>query len=604
MAVRILKHRHHRIIAGVTVFVIAIILVLAIVINKYWSPILAKKVRDVVLTSSDGLYKADFSDAELQVLRGSITFYNITLTPDTAVYNRRMKMHLAPNNLVTVHVRKLVLLHIHPFELYFRHRLNINEIILSNPELDVTYQLNHTKDTTVKDNRTVWQKLSKTLHSIHIEQIFLNDVKLRYSDYSGNKVAISELKEMNLSATDLLIDSTTQTDKTRVLFCKDITAELNNYKGTSPSGLYAYQIKHLKLSTQTSLLNIEGLDLRPINKGKFFDVTNKDRFSAQLDSVQLKHFDYLGYHKYRTIRVSDMEINHGTFSLFNNPKKKPKPDFDNMGSFPNVALSRITTDLQIDTLTAKDINVVYSEYNNKSYQTGSIEFDHTYGKFFNITNNKAALLKNNICSAQLTTLFMNKGTLNVKFNFDLTAKDFAYSYEGKLGAMDLEAVNPATMPFAMVKITSGTVKSLDFDIKADDKTNRGKVTLLYNDLKVKLLSPDTAMDGFKGKLIESLYANIFIIKHDNPEKAGQIPRSFNINYIRPKDSPFFKTVWNTLLIGIKPSAGLDDKTMQATKDQLTQHQINKQNRIKKRAERRARKAAKDQQKALSAKKSN
>jgi len=123
-------------------------------------------------------------------------------------------------------------------------------------------------------------------------------------------------------------------------------------------------------------------------------------------------------------------------------------------------------------------------------------------------------------------------------------------------------------------------------------------------LKVKLLSPDTAMDGFKGKLIESLYANIFIIKHDNPEKAGQIPRSFNINYIRPKDSPFFKTVWNTLLIGIKPSAGLDDKTMQATKDQLTQHQINKQNRIKKRAERRARKAAKDQQKALSAKKSN
>jgi uncharacterized protein YpmB len=79
MAVKILQRRHHRIITGVTVIVIAIVLVLAIFINRYWSPILAKKVREVVLTSSNGLYKADFSDAELHVLRGSIIFYNITL---------------------------------------------------------------------------------------------------------------------------------------------------------------------------------------------------------------------------------------------------------------------------------------------------------------------------------------------------------------------------------------------------------------------------------------------------------------------------------------------------------------------------------------------
>ena len=209
MAIKILPRRHHRIITGVTVMVIAIVLVLAIFINRYWSPILAKKVREVVLTSSNGLYKADFSDAELHVLRGSIIFYNITLTPDSAVYNQRIKMHLAPNNLVTLHAKKLVLLHIHPFSLYFEHKLDISEIILSQPELDVSYKLNYTKDTVIKDNRTVWQKISKSLHSIHIGQIFLNDVQLKYNDYSGHKVAISELKEMNLSAMDLLIDSAT-----------------------------------------------------------------------------------------------------------------------------------------------------------------------------------------------------------------------------------------------------------------------------------------------------------------------------------------------------------------------------------------------------------
>jgi hypothetical protein len=154
------------------------------------------------------------------------------------------------------------------------------------------------------------------------------------------------------------------------------------------------------------------------------------------------------------------------------------------------------------------------------------------------------------------------------------------------------------MPFAMVKIQSGVVQRFDFDIHENSHVSTGKMTLLYNGLKVKLLSPDTNMDGFKGKLIESLYANIFIIKHDNPDKPGATPRTFNINYPRPKDSPFFKTIWHTLLTGIKPSAGLDDKKMQATLAKMTQHQQDKLNRQKKRAARKERRAEKKREKEL------
>lgn len=598
MARKIVIKKHHKIGAGVIIGLTVVVLILAFLVNHYWSPILAKKVRSVVLESSDSLYRADFSSAELHVLRGQIIFYNITLLPDTAVYNRRVKQHLAPNNLVSLHVKRLILDHVHPFTLYFKHRLEIGQIILSAPELDDSYQLNHTKDTVVKDHRTVWQKISKSLHSVHIGQIFLSDVQLRYKDYSGNKVAISELKEMNLSATDLLIDSATQKDKSRLLYCRDIVAELNNYKGTSPSGLYRYTINHLKLSTLTSQLDIEGLRLAPVNKDEFFDKTTKDRFDVYLDSVQLSHFDYLGYHKYRTVSTSCLFIKKGSFSLFNNPNKLKKPGVDKLKSFPQIALSKLTTDIRIDTLLVQHLDVAYSEYNKKSYQTGTITFNDTHGRFLNVTNNKAALAKNSICTAQLNTLFLNRGALNVSFIFDLSASDAAYSYKGTLGSMDMEYLNPATMPFAMVKITGGTEKRLDFDIHANSTVNKGRLTFLYNNLKVKLLEPDTTMNGFKGKLIPSLFANIFILKHNNPDKDGGVPRSFYITYMRPKDSPFFKTIWHTLLAGIKPSAGLDDKKMQATQAQLTAHQVEKQNRIKKRAERKQRRAEKKQKKEL------
>jgi len=77
MARKIVIKKHHKIGAGIIIGLTAIILILALLVNHYWSPILAKKVRSVVLESSNSLYRADFSDAELHVLRGKIIFYNI-----------------------------------------------------------------------------------------------------------------------------------------------------------------------------------------------------------------------------------------------------------------------------------------------------------------------------------------------------------------------------------------------------------------------------------------------------------------------------------------------------------------------------------------------
>jgi len=597
MASTFLKRRWHKITVALVLIITSLVLILAVFVNRYWSPILAQKVKSVVLTSSDSLYTADFSSAELHILRGEIILYNINLKPDTAVYNRRKLQHLAPNNLVNLHVRRLILSHIHPFKLYFQHKLDIGEIILTAPNLNVSYQLNHTKDTVVKDNRTPWQKIKKTLRSIYIGQIFLNDVQLKYSDYSGNKAEISELKEMNLSASNLLIDSATQTDRSRVLYCRDIVAELNNYTGKSPSGLYSYKMTHLKLSTLTSQLNIGGLVITPVNTEEFFNKSKKDKYTLRLDSLQLNHFDYLSYHKYRTFHASVMLIKNGTMALFNNPNTVKNKKTDKITSFPNVALSLLKTDFSVDTVLVKHININYSEFNKKSGETGTLVFNNTSGRFLNITNNKADLLKNHISTAGLTTYFMNRGKLSVQFTFDLTAKDAAYSYKGSLGPMDLEVVNPATMPLAMVKITSGSVKQLDFDIHGNNRIANGKVKLLYNDLKIKLLAKDTTF-GLKRKVIESLYANIFIIKHNNPDKDGEPARSFNVSYPRPVSSAFFNSIWQTLLCGIKPSAGLDEKTEEATAAQMTQHQINKQQRLQKRAERKQRRAEKKQEQQL------
>jgi hypothetical protein len=604
MVLRFLKEKWEKIIVSIVFTLIALILILSLVINLYWSPILASKVKEVVLKSSNGLYKVDFSSADLHVLRGTIVIFNINLRPDTAVYNLRKQQHLAPNNLVQLRVKRLTLSSIHPFKLYFQHKLEIGEIELSEPQLDISYQLNHTKDTVVKDNQTAWQKISKSLHSINIGKIMLGDIKLKYEDYSGNKLAISELKQMNITASSLLIDSATQTDKSRLLYCKEIVVELNDYTGKSPNGLYTYKINHLKLSTQKSQLNAEGLTLTPIDNQAFFAKSNKARFTARLDSLQMNNFDFLSYHKYRTLTASKLRLNNGSLAIFGNPNHH-QDSTDKVRSFPNFGLYKINADMKIDSIDLHHINVTYSEYNRKSYKTGSIYFNNTSAHIINVTTNKAALQKNNICNVKLTSYFMNRARLNAALTFNLTDQSKSFSYKGELGPMDLKDANSAIIPLAMVKITSGTLKQIKFDVNADRYRANGKVKVLYNDLKVSIFKPDTINDKLRHRPIETFYANLFILKHNNPDATGEDPREIHVDYLRnTTETPFFKYIWQTLLSGIKPSVGFDKKTEEATKELKAQREINKQNRkikkeerIKRREERREKR---EEKKALKA----
>lgn len=587
MPFKFLKHRWQKVTALISLFIISLVLIIGLLVNRYWSSVLAGKVKDVVSKSSDGLYTISFSSAELNVLSGSIVLYNITLKPDTAIYNAKRNQHLAPNNLIQLHIKRLTVSHIHPLRLYFQHKLNIGQIIINKPELNMSYQLNHTKDTVVKDSRTAWKRISKSLNSIHVASILLDDIKFKYEDYSGHKLAISELKEMNLSATDLLIDSATQTDKSRLLYCRDIITRINNYSGKTPNGLYSYKITSLTLSTLKSKLLVEGLILIPVSATLFFGKTLNNRFTIQLDSLQLNHFDFLNYYKYRTLSASSIVLSNGGIEIFGNPRTSADRS-DRVRTFPNFGLDRINADMKIDTVLTNQINIIYTEFNEKSKKTGSISFNNTVGQFLNITTNKAALQKNSISQVKLTSNFMNRGKLNLKFNFNLADTNNAFTYKGTLGVMNLQSVNEAIMPLAMIKITSGTLNRFSFDVKANRTLAKGKIEILYNNLKVILLKPDTAFNKLKHQTIASMFANLFIFKHDNPDKPSTLPRTFNITYVRPAETPFFKYLWQTLLSGIKPSVGLNKKTTDATIYMISKQVINKQNRKIKKTQRKLR----------------
>lgn len=567
---------------------------LSLVVNIYWSPVLGNQLASTVLNSTDSLYSVSFSRSSLHFLQGKIVIEDIELKPNLAVYARKKRLHLAPNSLYMLNIKKLVIKHVHPIMLYFNSKLDIDQIVVSRPQLQVSFERNRDQDTVVKDTKTPYQLISKVLRSVHVNSILLNDVKFNYTDNINPKGNNIDLDGLNFSATDLRIDSTTQHSADRFLFCKDVSLELNDYNGITNSRRYQYKIGSLTFSTSSGLLALSRFSFGPVKSvNDFFEGNNDDCYAVSLDSLLFNHFDFKAYSKFHSIRASSVRLINGKFEMFSNPAPNDST-IDQSINFPQAILHRLKNEVNVDTVIANRMNVYYTEYNSKSSQYGTVSFNNINGNIYNITNNKNSLQKNNTARASLDAYLLNSAKMHTDFTFNLTDERWPFTYKGTVNAVDLDKINPLSIPLGMVRIATGNLNRLDFDMQADKNTARGTLTGLYKDLKITLMRKND-QNALRRMSLASFLANAIIIKRDNPSALAAAPRVANVVWQRRTYSSMFSFMWKSLLAGIKETVGYDAATERAVKQKITDFKQNKleraarkARRIQRRAERRQR----------------
>ncbi len=563
-------------------------------LNNYLAQKLSEKLKTAVLAGSDGLYQINFSKAELHILQGNATLYNITLNPDRAVFHHMQQSGNAPAEILELKVNRLNITGAHAWDLYFHKKLEIKQITLENPTVQIDQYADNSKKTPVKDDRTLYQKLSKSLKLISVYAIDLSNIHFTYKTFTGPKPKVSVLEKMNLTATDLLIDSATQHDQLRTLFCKEIETRLDHFNATTADGLYKFKFRSVRLSTRKSLLTLTGVEMLPIAANTFFSKSNWDRYTVHLDSIAVNDVTFSSIKKQTDLDVSKTFINKGSFNVYTNPNV-PGKKTDRVVTYPNWIISHMKSVLNLDTVDFKHLNVSYTSFNKASGNAGTISFDNTTGRFLHISNKKDNVSKHPYSSVNLTSYLMGKGKLELSVGFKLNTSAYDFNYKGHMGAIDLQVGNSALIPLGLVKAQSGDVQSFDFDIHASKRSARGRVTLLYRNLKAALLRHNE--DGYSKKTLITLFANLIVLKSNNPDKQNAAPRVANVVYVRPIATPFFGSVWFTLLSGIKECAGVGkaDKPAATPNENADQK---KQEKALKKAQKKAEKEEKKHNKAL------
>lgn len=540
-------------VAGILLVLIVFIGSVALFLSAKWKPLLTDKIKVIIYEGSDHLYKIDFKDMHLNVVTGTAVLDSISLYPDSVVFTKLKEIGKAPTHLFRIRLAQLKINRVGILTAYFKRKININAIVLDHPSIDMVYYKVPKQTDTVKDARTLYQQISKSLSSI-----FVNDIKVIDADfdyYNGLK-KLNSVKHLSINVKNVLIDSAAQYDTTRVFHSKDIAFALSGYSALSKDKMYTTKIDTVRGSISNKTVRIVGLKMMPMYPDLTFSrkyTTQKDRYDLSFNEINLSGVDFISLNNNGSFHAKKVVVGPAKVGVFMNRELLP-PNFDKGRNYPHLALRRIPFATLVDTLTLNKVDIAYTEFSENTKERGTLKLDNLSGNIVNLTNDSARLIQKNHAYLDLTTYIFGAGKMNVKIDFNLTDKDAAFSYVGNIGSFDMKVLNPLSKSLGLVAIEQGKVQKVSFNINANLKRSSGRVVFYYNDLKVNLLKENEGGKKKKKGLLSFLANNVFI-KNDNPFK-GETARTANITYERVPQASFFNLMWKSVFVGIRETVGI------------------------------------------------
>ncbi|RZL26447.1 MAG: hypothetical protein EOO96_22590, partial [Pedobacter sp.] len=382
------KKRRYKILKWTTGILVTLFLILggiAWLLNVKSRPILTDRIKTLLYKSTDSLYTISFTKVSTNILTGSATLQNVKISADTNRYKKLVSLKRAPNNLYTVTLKKLVVKNFHPLTLYREKKLQIGEILFDKPEVYmVNRQLDFNENRAPRPIQSPYTFISKSLKEFSIKKILFRDASFNYVNKNVNQFKVFSIDDLNITLVDLLVDSTSWEDSSRLYLLKDVLINLKNYSYKTPDSMYNIKLDQLDFKASTGLLNVSKFALEPrYDEMKFGEVAGfaRDRFNIAMNNISLKGINLPLYISKQELRAKEMAIANGFVAVFNNNSLPKKEKENRIGKYPHQLLQKLGAPILIDKIRLKDININYALYNKESEQRGKISFEHTSGVF-------------------------------------------------------------------------------------------------------------------------------------------------------------------------------------------------------------------------------
>lgn len=309
-------------------------------------------------------------------------------------------------------------------------------------------------------------------------------------------------------------------------------------------GLYRLTARMLEYDMQDHSLKMDTVRIKPqLDRQEFAKYVGieRDRIEGVIPFVQITGLIFNREESF-SIRAEAIRL-QGFLKFF---RDKRLPHAGTYKPLPYLQMRVLPVKLHIDTITIEKSYVEYEEYAESATGPGKILFDDLTGTLANVSNIDSGKL-NISASARLM------GTGLLRMSGELNPTDKPSILRGRLSSFELTHLNKMLEPMAAMRIESGRLHTLHFDLRFNETNAHGSVLLNYNNLRMISLksSGDGKNSGSGQDDIQTFILNTFVIKRNMTDNLPPDKRTGTIYYERDKSRSIFNFWWKSVFAGIK-----------------------------------------------------
>jgi hypothetical protein len=535
--------------------IVILILIAGIGLWQFYKyKIVNKNVTKAVEEKSKGLYSLHYDNIFIDEVTGKLQVKNISIIPDTSVYNQMMREKTNPPVLLKITIPLLNISGVKTPKALLTKQIDGSIVEIANPDIEI--QVNDFfKDSTVySPGKEIYKELLGKLQQIKIYNAQIRHANVTVMSMKSNAV-IFKGDNVSFLLNDLLIDSAANKDSTRILFSKNVEIGCDKILLPSKNKKYRFDFEKLRYTSQNNSFYVGEIRIMPeFNEEEFarISVFQKDRYD-----FLMKGITFFNIHRenmwHKNLVVDSLVIKNSSFKIYHD-RSYPRDTVFKIRKYPQQQLISLPIPVFIKKIIFGDSFIEYKEKREKSDSAGKVQFYKVHAVINNVTNMQDSISRNNKCILFFNAKFLDKAPLNVVLTMLLKNPKQKFLVEGNFGAMDGNSLNVLTQPLGLARIDKGKINHLHFSFTGTDSLTTGKLTILYNDIKISLLKKNNEKNKYNKKTLPSFATNI-LLKKSNPENDKE-SRIAVVQYKRAPQSSFFSLLWKSIFTGVKENAGL------------------------------------------------
>lgn len=528
-----------------TIRIISIIvgvLLILLFCGQWWLGIkIEHTIEDKIAQETQGKIRVDIGKVNVRLIGRAVLLRDIKITTDSL---KPVKQGLPFDN-IEADIRKVAIKGIH-----FSQKDSIHRFKIRGLEIDVSKgRALSRKSPGKKQSFGGDSGLSKLKAMVEADRIDVRLGQIQYNLFQGRDTASYQLEEFHCNMKNWRLNTVTSASSVPVS-CEDMQISLIAFRNFFAEKSQLLAVDSLMVKGKEGFIEVGSVNLIPQYDKKVFALKvpgHTDWTKVQTGKIKCYDFDMQRLITEHVLSIDSVDLRHAEISSYKNrkieqPKKVKKLFYESVQQFP--------VPLSIRTIRMNDIRVEYQEMAKNGLSPGTVTFNELEGTFDRLTN--IVTPEQPYFTLKARGKLMGQALLQAVFRLPVDSLNPHFEVKGDLGKMNMEALNPIIEPLAKIRITSGEIESMNFDITGNSMKSRVDMVFLYQDLKIRMMKEK---DGhLETSSFLTTLANGLIAKGNNPDHREL--RKADATAERDIYRSQFNYLWRTLLAGLKVSIGL------------------------------------------------